>query len=58
MLNSQDVLETIRCCREGLCIECPLQKEICDTLFVEMEELPTQLVDMIEELFGNGSKLQ
>lgn len=46
----KDVLKTIKCCRGDQCSECPLQDEICDTLFVEMEELPSDLVDLIEEV--------
>ena len=43
------VLKAIRCCRDDACMNCPLQKEICDELRVEMESLPAELVDMIEE---------
>ena len=44
-----EVLKAIRCCRDDNCRYCPLQKEICDELKVEMESLPAELVDMIEE---------
>lgn len=44
-----DVLKAIRCCRDDNCKYCPLQAEICDELRVEMESLPAELVDMIEE---------
>lgn len=44
-----DVLKAIRCCRDDNCRYCPLQREICDELKVEMESLPADLVDMIEE---------
>ena len=43
------VLKAIRCCRDDLCSLCPLQKEICDEMCVEMESLPAALVDRIEE---------
>ena len=45
----REVLKAIRCCRDDNCRYCPLQKEICDELKVEMESLPADLVDMIEE---------
>lgn len=45
----RDVLKAIRCCRDDNCKYCPLQGEICDELVVEMESLPAELVDMIEE---------
>ena len=45
----KDVLKAIRCCRDDLCAVCPLQGTICDHLAVEMESLPADLVDMIEE---------
>ena len=45
----KNVLKAIRCCRDDLCTQCPLQKEICDELRVNMEVLPAELVDMIEE---------
>ena len=45
----REVLKAIRCCRDDNCRYCPLQKEICDELKVEMESLPSELVDMIEE---------
>ena len=45
----REVLKAIRCCRDDNCRYCPLQKEICDELKVEMESLPAELVDMIEE---------
>ena len=45
----REVLKAIRCCRDDNCRYCPLQKEICDELKVEMESLPAELVDMIED---------
>ena len=50
----KDVLKAIRCCRDDLCAMCPLQKEICDELWVDMESLPADLVDMIEEELENN----
>ena len=44
-----DVLKAIRCCRDDNCRYCPLQGEICDQLRVDMESLPAELVDMIED---------
>ena len=43
------ILKSIRCCRDDLCTQCPMQKEICDELRVEMESVPAELLDMIEE---------
>jgi len=45
----RDLLKAIRCCRDDNCKYCPLQQEICDELRVEMESLPAELVDMIED---------
>lgn len=45
----RDVLKAIRCCRDDNCRYCPLQGEICDQLRVDMESLPAELVDMIED---------
>ena len=42
------ILKAIRCCRDDLCTQCPMQKEICDELRVEMESVPAELLDMIE----------
>lgn len=47
--RTKEILKAIRCCRGDLCSKCPLQKEICDELRVDMESLPAELVDMIEE---------
>ena len=59
MKRSEMILEAIRCCRkqEG-CEMCPLQGEICDELYVEMEEVPAELLDEIEKVIGNWSILQ
>ena len=46
----EKLVEAVRCCiEEGGCNWCPLQGEICDQLKVDMESLPAELVDMIEE---------
>ncbi len=45
----KEVLKAIRCCRDDACVDCPMQKDICDELWVDMESLPAELVDMIEE---------
>ena len=45
----EKILAAIRCCRVDDCENCPLQGEICDELCVEMESLPAELVDMVEE---------
>ncbi len=50
-----EVLKAIRCCREDLCVKCPLQKEICDELKVDMESLPAELVDLIEEILERNN---
>ena len=55
MHDRMDVLKAIKCCREDRCDECPLQGQICDTLFVEMTELPTELVELIEEILERNS---
>lgn len=47
--NLNDVIKAIRCCRDDNCKKCPLQLEICDELRVDMESLPVELVDKIEE---------
>lgn len=49
MSKRDDILGAIRCCRKDRCEQCPLQQTICDELHVEMTEMPTELVDMIEE---------
>lgn len=48
-VSVKKVLKAIRCCRDDLCTECPIQKDICDELLVDMETMPAELVDMIEE---------
>ena len=40
----------LKCCRRGgSCERCPLQEEICDQLYVDMEDVPAELLDMIAE---------
>lgn len=48
-VDAKKILKAIRCCRDDLCTQCPLQKDICDELWVDMETIPAELVDMIEE---------
>ena len=55
--RTRDVLKSIRCCRDDLCAQCPLQKEICDALWVDMESLPVALVDKIEAELEQKLKL-
>lgn len=44
----------LKCCRQdGGCETCPLQKEICDQLYVDMENVPAELLDMIAEELEN-----
>ena len=45
----EELKKTLRCCRKDDCENCPLQLQICDELEVEMESIPTELLDMIEE---------
>lgn len=45
----EELAQAIRCCRNGDCGHCPLQPQICDELTVEMESVPTELLDLIEE---------
>lgn len=45
----EKIAKAIRCCREQDCEHCPLQPQICDELMVEMENVPVELLDLIEE---------
>ena len=45
----EKILEALRCCREGACERCPLQEKICDELRVDMEDVPAELLDLIEK---------
>ncbi len=54
-MTNVDILKAIKCCREDNCSECPLQGEICDRLFVEMEDLPSELMDLVEEMLARNS---
>ena len=44
-----ELAKAIRCCRREDCENCPLQMQICDELAVEMESVPAELLDLIEE---------
>ena len=48
MSKTADVLKALRCCRDDICIHCPLQLEICDELDISMESVPSELLDKIE----------
>ena len=48
-IRTKRILKAIRCCRDDLCVHCPLQKEICDELRVDMESVPAELLEMIED---------
>ena len=47
----QKIIDAIECCMNGVprCDKCPLQEEICDTMYVPHVALPAELVEMIEE---------
>ena len=45
----EELKKTLRCCRMEDCENCPLQLQICDELEVEMESIPAELLDLIEE---------
>lgn len=47
-MSVKELLAAIQCCRRDDCEHCPLQREICDTLKVDMVDLPEDLVDMVE----------
>ena len=49
MTNKRQLREAMQCCKDGTCNKCPLQQELCDTLYVEMVEVPEQLLDLIDE---------
>lgn len=51
--QAEKLLETIRCCKEGMCERCPMQIEFCDELRVDMVELPEELVEKIEEMLAS-----
>ena len=48
--RTREILKAIRCCRDDFCNECPMLHDFCDELKVEMESLPAQLIDMIEDV--------
>ena len=56
--RTKEILKAIRCCRDKLCTKCQLQAEICDELWVDMETIPAELVDMIEEQLEEKLKLK
>lgn len=52
------VIKAIRCCRDDNCRKCPLQAEICDELRVDMDSLPVELLDRIEEELEEFRKIR
>ena len=48
-----DLAAAIRCCRNGMCEQCPLQTEYCDELIVETADVPVELLERIEEELEN-----
>lgn len=48
-MNAKDLAEALRCCLEDDCENCPVQREICDTIDVEMAFVPVDLLEYIEE---------
>ena len=48
--DREEIREALRCCRIGDCTGCPLQEQICDELTVAMDDVPAELLDMIEEI--------
>ena len=48
-MNREELMEAIRCCRNGLCSQCPVQEEFCDDLIVDTAEVPVELLDRIGE---------
>lgn len=50
------ILEAVRCCREDECDRCPLQLDICDEFPVEMELLPSELIDRIGDALEEALK--
>ena len=57
-VNVKKIRKAIRCCRDDMCTQCPVQKDICDELWVDMETIPAELVDMIEEQLEEVLKLK
>ena len=49
MITKEELREAIRCCRNDDCENCPLQREICDELRVDMVDLPEDLVALVED---------
>ena len=45
----EKLLKALQCCREGDCRRCPMCGEICDELYLEVEEISAELLDRIEE---------
>jgi len=50
----QKLIDALACCREKRCDDCPMLKEICDELRVDMVDIPEELIDLIEEALGEN----
>lgn len=46
-MTDENLLKAIECCRDDDCDNCPLMSEICDKLYVEMTDVPVELLDKI-----------
>lgn len=51
----EKLLKALKCCREGDCTSCPMIGEICEDLILELEEIPTELLDKIQEWLSRKS---
>ena len=55
----KDVMKAFRQCREDrTCVGCPFFGEICDQLIVNMEEIPSKLLDMVDEELKDGGETE
>ena len=52
------ILAALKCCRHDLCENCPIQLDICDTLYVETDVIPTDLLDLIEKELSDESIIE
>lgn len=53
MIEKKDLRTALRCCRADNCEDCPMQEEICDEFRVDMESVPAELLDMIDQALGD-----
>ena len=49
-----ELIDALKCCKEKRCEECPLLKEVCDELRVDMLDIPEGLVDLIVEALSHN----